>query len=341
MSRNIPEKPSLEGLEAKWDAHWEVEGTYRFDRSKTRDQVFFDRHPTAHRFWVASHGFSVRLRPDRQPRPLSANGRAKRCFTRWVGTTTGSRPNAVFRITTECPCDPGLPFDPGFTPPDEAHDPPISISRRNFIELCHLLTQEDEKAFEELWRTVGLSVDWKQSYATIDEHSQRTSQRMFLNNLKRGEAYSQEAPVLWDVDFQTSVAQAELQDREKGGAYHMVAFHKPDGERIHVETSRPELICSCVALVANPEDERYQPLFGSTVRSPLFGVEVPVVAHELADPEKGTGCRHDLHIWRQRLTSLGGASSIFQHGRSFSATDDFRLSHQNGFRTREPRSTPS
>lgn len=186
-------------------------------------------------------------------------------------------------------CDPSLPYDPDFAPPKEAHDPPISISRRNFIDLCHGLTQEDEKVFEDLWRTLGLSVDWNQTYATIDDHSRRTSQRAFLNNLTRGEAYSQDAPVLWDIDFQTAVAQAELEDRDKGGAYHKIAFHRPDGSRIYIDTTRPELICSCVALVAHPDDERYRPLFGSTVSTPLFDVEVPVVAHELADPEKGTG----------------------------------------------------
>ena len=132
-------------------------------------------------------------------------------------------------------------------------------------------------------------MDWSQTYATIDEHSQRTSQKAFLRNLARGEAYSQEAPVLWDVDFKTAVAQAELEDREKGGASYKVAFHRPDGTLIHVETTRPELVCSCVALVAHPHDERYLELFGTSVTSPLFGVELPVVAHTLADPEKGTG----------------------------------------------------
>jgi len=186
-------------------------------------------------------------------------------------------------------CDPSLPYDPDFTPPEEPQDHPLHISRRNFIELCHVLTDEDEQVFENVWRTLGLSVDWTQTYATIDDLSRRTSQQAFLNNLERGEAYSQEAPVLWDIDFQTAVAQAELEDREKGGAYHKIAFHKDDGTAVDIETTRPELICSCVALVAHPEDERYQDLFDSTVTSPIFGVELPVVAHELADPEKGTG----------------------------------------------------
>ena len=226
-------------------------------------------------------------------------------------------------------CDPSLPYDPEFQPPAETHDPPVAISRRNFIELCHILTQEDEKVFEDLWRILGLSVDWKQTYATIDENSQRTSQKMFLNNLARGEAYSQEAPVLWDVDFQSAVAQAELEDREKGGANHKVAFHQADGSPIYIETTRPELICSCVALVAHPDDERYKDLFGSKVSSPLFGVEIPLVAHELADPEKGTGvamiCTFgdttDVTWWRE--LDLPTRAVIQHNGRLQSETPDW------------------
>ena len=288
MTRNIPEKPALEGLETKWDAHWESEGTYRFDPTKTRGQIFsIDTPPPTVSGSLHMGSVFGYVQTDSHARYRRMAGKEVFYPMGWDdnGLPTERRVQNYYGVR----CDPTLPYDDGFTPPAEAHDPPISISRRNFIELCHLLTAEDEKIFEDLWRTLGLSVDWKQSYATIDDVSQRTSQKAFLANLARGEAYSQDAPVLWDIDFQTAVAQAELEDREKGGAYHKVVFHRPDGSPIHIETSRPELICSCVALVAHPDDERYQGLFGSTVTTPLFGVEVPVVAHELADPEKGTG----------------------------------------------------
>ena len=288
MTRNVPHKPSLDGLEIKWDERWEAQGTYRFDRSKTRDEIFsIDTPPPTVSGSLHMGSVFGYVQTDTHARYRRMSGKEVFYPMGWDdnGLPTERRVQNYYGVS----CDPTLPYDAEFHAPEETNDPVVSISRRNFIELCHVLTQEDEKVFERLWRTLGLSVDWKQSYATIDEHSQRTSQRMFLNNLARGEAYSQEAPVLWDVDFQTAVAQAELEDREKGGAYHRVAFHKPDGESIHIETSRPELICSCVALVANPDDERYQSLFGTTVTSPLFGVDVPVVSHELADPEKGTG----------------------------------------------------
>src|SRR3954467_5974603 len=150
------------------------------------------------------------------------------------------------------------------------------------------LTEEDERAFEQLWRRVGLSVDWSNVYRTISERSRAIAQKMFLHNLARGEAYSQEAPTLWDVTFRPAVAQAELEDRERPGAYHRISFHGPSGP-VFIETTRPELLPACVAVVPPRGAERYHPLFGQTVRTPVFGGEVPVVAHRLAEPYKGSG----------------------------------------------------
>jgi valyl-tRNA synthetase len=186
-------------------------------------------------------------------------------------------------------CDPTLPYDPEFSPPASNGGEQLPISRRNFTELCHRLTDLDEQAFEEVWRRLGLSVDWSTLYRTIDDDSRAISQRAFLRNLARGEAYLAEAPSLWDVTFQTAVAQAEVEDREIAGATHTIAFRRPDGTPVPVVTTRPELLPACVALVAHPGDERYAALTGTTVSTPLFGVEVPVLAHHLADPAKGTG----------------------------------------------------
>jgi valyl-tRNA synthetase len=186
-------------------------------------------------------------------------------------------------------CDPSLPYDPAFAPPASPGPDPVPVSRRNFVELCRRLTDLDEQAFEEVWRKLGLSVDWSTLYQTIGDSARAISQRAFLRGLARGEAYLAEAPTLWDVTFQTAVAQAEVEDRETAGASHKIAFHRPDGAPVHVATTRPELLPACVALVAHPTDQRYAALAGTTVRSPVFGVEVPVLTHRLADPRKGTG----------------------------------------------------
>jgi valyl-tRNA synthetase len=194
-------------------------------------------------------------------------------------------------------CDPTLPYDPLHSTSrrwrghefGKAADQ-VPISRRNFVELCEKLTVEDEKKFEELWRTLGLSVDWSQTYRTISDDSQRTAQRAFLRNLARGEAYQADAPTLWDITFRTAVAQAELEDKEVARA--LTTGFPSTSQTVARSTSkltRPELIPACVALVANPGDERYKPYFGTTVRTPLFGVEVPVLAHPLAQIDKGSG----------------------------------------------------
>jgi valyl-tRNA synthetase len=192
--------------------------------------------------------------------------------------------------------DPSLPYDPDLVPPTEAERKAaprgqVPVSRRNFVELCREISELDERAYAEAWRRLGLSVDWSMSYRTIDDRVQAVSQRAFLDDFARGEAYLAEAPSLWDVTFGTAVAQAELEDREIAGSYVRIAFGvegSPD-DTVLVATTRPELLPACVALVAHPDDDRYARLFGSQARTPLFGVSVPILAHRLADPAKGTG----------------------------------------------------
>ena len=254
----IPERPGLEGLEERWDAIWEERGTYRFDRSKTRAEVFSidTPPPTVSGSLHVGHVFSY-THTDTIARYQRMAGKEVFYPMGWDdnGLPTERRVQNYFGVR----CEPSLPYDPDFAAPDDAGDPKaikkrgdLAISRRNFIELCHVLTAEDEQAFEALFRRLGLSVDWAQNYATIDERCQRVSQRAFLRNLARSEAYQIEAPTLWDVTHRTAVAQAELEDRERPGAYHTLAFHRPgdDGD-IHVATTRPELLAACQSRVAS------------------------------------------------------------------------------------------
>src|SRR6187402_3075449 len=286
---HVPDKPVLEGLENKWTARWESDAVYRFDRSVAREAVYAidTPPPTVSGSLHVGHVFSY-THTDVIARYLRMRGREVFYPMGWDdnGLPTERRVQNYYGVR----CDPSLPYDPAFAPPDTPPKQPVAISRPNFIELCERLTVEDEKAFERVWRHLGLSVDWTLTYATIGRHARRVSQLAFLRNLQRGDAYQLEAPTLWDVDFRTAVAQAELEDREMPGAYHRVRFPLADGTgHIDIETTRPELIPACVALVAHPDDPRYQPYFGREVLTPLFGAPVPVRAHALADPEKGSG----------------------------------------------------
>ena len=299
MPRPIPERPALEGLEAEWAAIWDAEGTHRFDRAAAlaagSDAVYAidTPPPTASGSLHIGHVFSY-THMDLAARFQRMRGKHLFYPMGWDdnGLPTERRVQNYYGVR----CDPTLPYVPDFTPPLEGGDNASSkaadqlpVSRRNFIELCERLTVEDERQFEDLWRTLGLSVDWSLTYRTIDEHSRRVAQRAFLRNLARGEAYQAEAPSLWDVTFRTAVAQAELEDKEQPGAMHRIAFRREDGSIVEVDTTRPELIAADVALVAHPDDARYRDLVGTTVTTPVFGAEIPVYAHHLAQPDKGTG----------------------------------------------------
>jgi valyl-tRNA synthetase len=295
--RTVPDKPGVDDLGDKWSTVWSDNGIYTFDATATRDEVFSidTPPPTVSGSLHVGHVFSY-THTDTLARYHRMCGKAVFYPMGWDdnGLPTERRVENYYGVL----CDPTVPYDAHFLPPEapaKKRNDFVAISRPNFIELCEQLVAIDELAFEATWRHLGLSVDWQRTYTTISEHSRRVSQRAFLRNLARGETYSSEAPCLWDVTFQTAVAQAELEDRERTGAYHSLAFWPvgADGtagsEPVVIDTTRPELVVSCVALVAHPDDERYQPMFGSTVRTPVFGVEVPVLAHELAEPDKGTG----------------------------------------------------
>jgi valyl-tRNA synthetase len=285
----VPEKPSLEGLEAKWRARWEALGTYRFDTTSPRERVFsIDTPPlTTSGTLHVGHIFSY-THTDLVARYQRMRGKAVFYPVGWDdnGLPTERRVEGHFGVRS----DPTLQFDPAFRPPAGGRPgaEKVPVSRANFLALCAELTGQDERAFEELWRRLALSVEWSRAYTTIGERARMVSQRSFLRLLADGEAYQAQAPTLWDVTFRTAVAQAELVDREIPGAAHRLRFAVPAGEVV-VETTRPELLPACVALVTHPDNGRYRALVGGRARTPLFGVEVPVLAHRLAQPDKGTG----------------------------------------------------
>ena len=320
---SIPDKPALEGLEDKWDAAWSQQGTYLFDRARAaevgREGVYSvdTPPPTASGSLHIGHVFSF-THTDLKVRYERMRGKTVFYPMGWDdnGLPTERRVQNYYGVR----CDPSLAYEPDFTPPFEGGDnkssraaDQVPISRRNFIELCERLTVEDEKQFEALFRQLGLSVDWTQTYRTISDDTIRTSQRAFLRNLERGEAYQDLAPTMWDIDFRTAVAQAELEDREQQASFHTIDFPFADGSgAITIETTRPELLPACVAIVTHPEGP-HSHLIGTKVRSPFFGAEIEIHGHHLAQPDKGTGAAMvctfgdvtDIVWWRELRTTAG------------------------------------
>ncbi|MEP7160469.1 MAG: valine--tRNA ligase [Dermatophilaceae bacterium] len=334
-STRVPDKPSVDGLEDTWAPTWEAQGTYRFDRERAlslpRDQVYAidTPPPTASGSLHVGHVFSY-THTDCLARYQRMRGREVFYPMGWDdnGLPTEKRVQNYYGVRG----DATAPYAPGYQPRwhgnmsakdvKDASKHEV-ISRRNFIELCDERTVEDELTFEALWRRLGLSVDWGITYRTIDDRARAVSQQAFLDHLAAGAAYQAQAPGLWDVTFQTAVAQAELEARDYPGHYHRVAFHRggAQGGPIYIETTRPELLPACVALIAHPDDERYAPLFGTTVASPVFDVELPVLAHPGAEMDKGAGiamcCTFgdltDVTWWRE--LNLPTRSLITRNGR--------------------------
>lgn len=304
---DIPSKYDPATAEAQWAAKWEEWGIFKWDPDRPREETFVvdTPPPTVSGSLHIGHVFSY-THQDLLARFHRMLGKNIFYGMGWDdnGLPTERRVQNVFGVK----CEPQVPYDADWTPRRDKgkKDPVETISRRNFIEICEQLTEEDEQTFEALWRRMGLSIDWDQTYATIDERSRRTSQWSFVDLYEKGLVYNTESPTMWDTDFRTAVAQAEVEDRERDGKMYDIRFAVEGGGEFTISTTRPELLPACIAVVAHPDDERYQSFFGKKAISPLFKAPVPIMAADHAEPEKGTGilmvCTfgdiHDVDWWK-------------------------------------------
>lgn len=298
-----------EEIETKWSNLWESQGTYRYnpeiDRSKT--YTIDTPPPTVSGSLHVGHVFSY-TQTDVIARFKRMMGLNIYYPMGWDdnGLPTERRIQKLFNII----CDPTLPYQEDVPEKTEKR---TAVSRKNFIQLCQKQTKIDEQKYEALWRSLGLSIDWSQQYATIDKKSQRTSQLSFLDLLRKGYAYNKYELTSWDTDFQTAIAQAEMEDRERESFFYQIKFLiKETGESFTIATTRPEMLPACIAIVANPDDERFKKYFGLTAVSPLFSSEIPFLPSGHAIPDKGTGClmictfgdTDDFQFWKTSETKL-------------------------------------
>jgi len=308
----LPRHFDAAAAEARWHEAWQEQGVYHYDPTKSRDETFVvdTPPPTVSGSLHVGHVFSY-TQTDvivRQQRMLGKNIYYP---IGWDdnGLPTERRVQNLYHVR----CDPALAYEEGLEIEEASakrrKKPATLVSRRNFIELCHRVTEQDEAAFKALWTRVGLSVDWRQEYATIDDHSRRCAQGSFLDLYTKGAIFTAFAPTMWDVDDRTAVAQAEAEDRTLPAAFHHLEFGVEDSaESFVIATTRPELLAACVGVTAHPEDARYRDLFGKCAVTPLFSAPVPIFSSEQADPEKGTGIlmvctfgdQSDVQWWREQ-----------------------------------------
>jgi valyl-tRNA synthetase len=302
--------------EARWAETWDRTAIYAYDPERPREETFVvdTPPPTVSGSLHVGHVFSY-THADVLVRHRRMRGENVFYPIGWDdnGLPTERRVQNLFHVRSDArlPYEPGLGLEPASG--TRLKEPPRIVSRQNFIELCLRVTRQDEEAFKTLWRRVGLSVDWRQEYSTIDDRCRRLAQVSFRDLFDKGHVYSVEAPTMWDVDFQTAVAQAEVEDRPTNGAFHDIAFGvEGAADAFVIATTRPELLPACVGVTAHPGDARYRHLFGRRALTPLFRVPVPIFASEVVDPEKGTGilmvCTFgdatDVQWWREERLAL-------------------------------------
>ena len=311
---SVPSQFESQGAEEKWSKVWEETGAYRYSETSEAPRYVIDTPPpTVSGSLHVGHVFSY-TQTDVIARYQRMRGRNVFYPMGWDdnGLPTERRVQNYFHVR----CEPGAEACDVRTleQADEAmrKAPPRKLQRGAFIDLCLRLTAEDEKVFKALWQRLGLSVDWSVEYSTISEHSRRIAQLSFLDLFNKNHVYTVEAPTMWDVDFKTAVAQAEVEDRPMKGAFHKIRFAVEGGGDFTIATTRPELLPACVAVAAHPDDDRYRDLIGGNAITPLFRAPVPIFASSLVDPAKGTGilmvCTFgdatDVAWWREERLPL-------------------------------------
>ncbi len=288
--KGLDDKFNSTAIEERGVRFWEESGIYQYDKTASRENTFVvdTPPPTVSGSLHIGHIFSY-TQTDVMVRYNRMKGKSIFYPIGWDdnGLPTERRVQNYYNIA----CNPSLPYDPDFKP---EHNPKAEgrkeVSRQNFIEACEALTSVDEQAFEDIFHKIGHSYDWRLKYTTIGPKAITESQKSFLELVKKGMAKSVEAPTMWDVTFQSAIAQAEIEDRETAGFFHDIRF-KVEGSdtTFTIATTRPEFLPACIAVVAHPDDERYKPFFGKKAIVPIFDIPVPIVPSEHAEPDKGTG----------------------------------------------------
>ena len=282
-----------------------LEGRYDFKTAEPRLQAQWadERHlrvrsgrpgPTYTGGYAAAHGVGpdphrprLLLHPGGRDGPLPPHARASRC----------SIPSAS--TTTACP--------PSASPRTAGASAPARSAVAAFIGACLALSEEVEATFERFWKRLGLSVDWRLRYSTIDPRSRRVSQAGVSRPLREGSGLSPGGahPVVPGVPHGGGPGRHGRQ-AGRGHAVLTIPFTLDDGRELRIATTRPELLPACVAVFVHPDDPRYTASIGRQATTPLFDLAVPVLADDEVDREKGTGavmcCTFgdvtDVYWWR-------------------------------------------
>ncbi|MDP2951489.1 MAG: valine--tRNA ligase [bacterium] len=259
---------NIKEAEEKWRKYWEKEGIYKFDEKTTKPIFSVDTPPP---YVSADHLHQGHIMSYSQAEFVVR-------FKRMQG----------FEVYYP------MGFDDNGLPTERFVEKKYNlnkskISRADFIKKCLEETKIGSKAYQDLWRLLGISVDWSKTYSTIDQHSQKISQMSFLDLVKKGKMYRAKKPIMWCTTCQTAIAQADLEDEEKETNLVYIKALTETGEGVTFATTRPELLPSCVGMSIHPSDERYKHLVGKKVILPITAAKVELTTDEIVDPKFATG----------------------------------------------------
>ncbi len=255
-----------EEIERKWQEFWENEHIYKSKDMESKEIFSVDTPPPTvsgkmhigHAFSYSQQDFIIRFKRMKEG-------------------------NVFYPFGTD---DNGLPTERLVERINNVKS--VMMSRADFIRLCLETLKKEKPGFVEGWKRLGISCDFEKTYSTIDPNSQKISQRSFIDLYKKGHIYKKDLPTIWCPECQTSIAQAELEDKEMPSKFSTLKF-KVEGKDFLISTTRPELLYACVAVFVNPKDKRYKSFVGKKASVPLFDFEVPIIADESAQIDKGTG----------------------------------------------------
>ncbi len=273
-----------EEVETKWIEKWKEMNLYRFDLNSDKEIYSIDTPPRY------ASGF-LHMGHAKNYLEFEMIARVRRLLGYEVFFPVGYDDN-------------GLPTERYVE--DELDMSKRDMDREEFIKRCRETAEELEQSMTEVFNRIGMSWDWSTFYQTIDDRSVRTAQRSFIELYQMGELYRDKEPTIWCPHHSTALAQAEVEEIHRETLLNYLYF-RCEQDTINIATTRPELLPSCVAVFAHPEDERYRHMIGKKAEVPLFGQKVPIMESEEVDPEFGTGLvmvctfgdNTDVEMWKE------------------------------------------
>lgn len=164
----------------------------------------------------------------------------------------------------------------------------IDLGREKFIKECFLISEKYRSNFRDLFKRMGFSVDWNYEYNTASKSTQKIAQLSFLKLLEEKKVVNKLSASLYCSECKTVVAQAEIEDKELNSVFYDLKFKLDNNQAVTVATTRPELLPACVAVLVNPNDNRYKDIIGQYILPPI-GEKVKIIADDLVSIDKGTG----------------------------------------------------